>query len=70
MAHFALLAGDGIDDLRPVQGKHLRTSGAGRPVLGGLVLHQMAHDLCGDAALFRQLCIFIFRGMLSGKFLK
>ena len=53
MAHFAILgAGDGIDNLRPVQGKHLRTSGAGRPVLDGLVLHPLTHDLRCDAALF------------------
>jgi hypothetical protein len=74
VAHVALLGeGDGIEDLGQVQAEHFLTSRAGRPVLDGLVLLSIAHDLCGDAALFRQLCIFIFQkicrvhqdGMLS-----
>ena len=46
-----------IDNLRPVQGKHLLTSGAGRPILDGLLLQPMAHDVRCDAALFRQLAL-------------
>ena len=59
--HVTLLgAGDGIEDLGPVQAEHFLTSRAGQPVLDGLVLFPIAHDLRGDAALFQQLCIFIF----------
>ena len=55
VAHPSLVcAGDGIDNLRPVQGKHLGTSD-GWSVLDGLVLHPMTHDMRCDAALFRQL---------------
>jgi hypothetical protein len=61
VAHVTLLgAGDGIEDLGPVQAEHFLTSRAGQPVLDGLVLFPIAHDLRGDAALFQQLCIFIF----------
>ena len=72
MAHVALLgAGDGIKDLGPVQAEHFLTSRTGRPVFDGLVLPPIALDLCGEEAMFRQLCIFIFRAccdaiLLSG----
>ena len=63
MTHVALLgAGDGIENLGPVQAEHGLTSRSGRPVLYGLVLLAIAHDVRGDAALFRQLCVFSFRG--------
>ena len=55
VAHVALICtGDGIENLRLVQGEHLRTSGGGRLVFDGRVLRPMAHDLRCDAALFRQ----------------
>ena len=45
-----------------MQAEHLLTSSAGRRVLNGLGLLPISHDLRGDAALFRQLGSFIFRG--------
>ena len=60
MAHVASVgAGDGIEELGPVQ---LVTSSPWRPVLDGLMLLPIARDLSGDATLFRQRCVFIFRG--------
>ena len=65
MALVALFcAGDGIEGLEQVQAFQLRTSRAGGLVRDGLVLHPIVHDLSGDATMVRQLCAFIFRGML------
>ena len=65
MALVALFcAGDGIEGLEQVQAFQLRTSRAGGLVRDVLVLHLIAHDLSGDTTLVRQLCTFIFRGML------
>ena len=61
-------AADGIEGLDPVQAFQLRTSSGGGLVLDGLVLHPIAHDLSSDTALVRQLCVFVFRAMLSSKF--
>ena len=71
MAVVALFcAADGIEGLDPVQAFQFRTSSGGGLVRDGLVLHPVAHDLSGDTALVRQLCAFVFRGMLSSKFVK
>jgi hypothetical protein len=66
MAHVAFVgAGDGIEELGPVQAEHFLTSRDGRLVLDGLVLLPFAHDLSGDTTLFQQLCVFIFRGGIN-----
>ena len=65
MAVVALFcAGDGIEGLDPVQAFQFRTSSGGGLVRDVLVLHPIAHDLSSDTALVRQLCAFVFRGML------
>ena len=62
-------AADGIEGLDPVQAFQLRTSSGGGIVLDGRrTLHPIAYDLSSDTALVRQLCVFVFRGMLSSKF--
>ena len=65
MANVTLFcAADGIEGLGPVQAFQFRTSSGGWLVRDVLVMHPIAHDLSGDTTLVRQLCAFVFRGML------
>ena len=60
MAHVVFVcAGDGIEELGPVQAEHFRTSSAGQHDFNGPV----AHDLSGDTTMFWQLCVFLIRGV-------
>ena len=63
MAHVSFIcAGDGIEFLGLVQTELFRSSSVGRHGFDDHVRRPIAHDLSCDTTLFRQLCVFIFRG--------
>ena len=65
MANVTLFcSADGVEGLGLVQAFRFRTSSGGGLVRDGLVLHPIAHDLSSDTALVRQLCAFVFWGIL------